>query len=97
MGSLKLFQMGRVFHIQDVKKEPLRRENYHYDFVMREVKQKEYFDEIVFSRKVIKHHFPHLYEEALSSSRVLFQNYLPKVVNKDSTASSVSEVRPYTT
>jgi len=78
MTSRKLFPMGRVFHLKDVKANPLRRNSSYYDFVMREINNKEYFDEILFNKQMIKHHFPSLYEDGLTSARVLFQKYLEK-------------------
>jgi len=78
MTSRKLLPMGRVFHMQDVKAQPVRRNQSYYDFVLREISDKKYFDEMIFTTQVIKHHFPSLYEEGLVSSKVLFQNYLAK-------------------
>ena len=97
MDSLKLLPMGRVFHFQDMTMQPIKRNGRIYDYVMREITEKEYFDEIIFSRQLVKHHFPPLYEDALFSPRVLYQRYLEKAVNKEgSSISSSSEVRPYT-
>jgi len=97
MDSLKLFPMGKVYHIQDYKTHPIRKGGDFYDFVLREIDEKEYFDEIIFSRQMVKHHFPSLYEESLSSTKVLYQNYLHKAVNKGSSSiSSAKEVKPYT-
>lgn len=97
MDSLKLLPVGRVFHIQDFKTEPVKRNEKSFDFVMREIDQKQFFDEITFSMNLVKHHFPHLYEECLLSDNMLYQRYLGKSVNEEEgSAASKSEVKPYT-
>ena len=92
MNSQKLFPMGRVFHIHDAKTQSIRRGSSYYDFVLREVNSMEYFEEIIFSKQFIKHHFPYFYEEGLCSNRVLFQDFLPVTSDKVGSGSGISGI-----
>ena len=76
MNNLKLALMGRNFLIEK------RSENEHIlkskriendlSFRFKEINDLEYFNEIINSKNLIKHHFPHLYEEGLFSPNVVF-------------------------
>jgi len=77
MNSPKLFPMGRSFQIHDFKTQAIRRRTSYYDFVFTEVDALNCYEEIIFSKQFIKHHFPYFYEEGLWSNRVLYQNFLP--------------------
>ena len=77
MNSPKLFPMGRSFQIHDFKTQSIRRRTSYYDFVFTEVDALNCYEEIIFSKQFIKHHFPYFYEEGLWSNRVLYQNFLP--------------------
>ena len=65
----KLFPMGRVFYIETIKQNEKETKG-NKDFSFQEIKDKEFFGEIIYSRELVKHHFPHVYEEGLTSQNV---------------------------
>ena len=76
MNNLKLALMGRNFlrekrseieHI--VKSKKIEND---LSFRFKEINDLEYFNEIINSKNLIKHHFPHRYEEGLYSANVVF-------------------------
>ena len=69
-NSVKLYQMGRTFFFEGIKKKP--NDSNPKEFTMREIKDKRLFEEIIFSRELVKHHFPHVYEQALLSSKIRY-------------------------
>jgi len=86
MDSVKLYQMGNTYYLEPVRK-PKKNEatkggdadadkqkaSQDYDFMICEIKNKDFFEEIIFSRELVKHHFPHLYEEGLQSEKVHYK------------------------
>ena len=64
--------MGRTFFFEAIKKDANAVNNGDKDYTMSEIKDKSFFEELTFSREVIKHHLPHVYEQALLSEKVRY-------------------------
>jgi len=78
--------MGNTYYVEPVRKSTKKEEvtkgdmdaekaktSGDYDFLICEIKDKEFFGDIIFSRELIKHHFPHMYEEGLQSEKVYYK------------------------
>jgi len=83
MDSLKLFPMGKVYHIQDYKSNPIKKRVGSFDFVFREISEKDYFNEIIFSTQMVKHHFSESYEECLLPKKALYHTCPPETLTKN--------------
>ena len=73
MKTLKLYPLGKTYVIEknpdlSNKKpnDPKKKEETFCEFI--EISNYDYFNDLVFSKKLIHYHFPHLYEEYLDSN-----------------------------
>ena len=77
MNNLKLVHMGRNFLIEkkSEREDIIECKNMKKDidsgYIFKEIHDLEYFDEIIYSKNMIKHHFPHRYEEGLFSADII--------------------------
>lgn len=72
MKTIKLVHLGKTFVIEK-QKENNQKEMY-YSF--EEIKNFTYFNDLIFSKKMVQYHFPHLYEEGLHSKLIYQPPYL---------------------
>lgn len=74
MKTIKLTHLGRSFVLMKNKNSgKAKNEKYNYNF--QEIDSFTYFHDLVFTKKMIKYHFPHLYEEGLSSKLNFLQKF----------------------
>jgi len=76
MTNFKLAPMGRTFvtekckEREDLVNSDSAKLDQGYKFT--EILDPDYFDELILSKNLVKHHFPHLYEEGLFASNVSY-------------------------
>lgn len=75
MKTIKLVHLGRTFVIEKEKtsKKDKKKE---IEYTFEEIKSFGYFNEIIFSKKMVEYHFPHLYEEGLTNKITFKPPYL---------------------
>jgi len=72
-SPLHLSPMGRIFHFEEIVNENSNRRNddiFYYQ--MREIKDKNFFKEVVLLENCFRHHYPHIYEEMLSAKKIKY-------------------------
>ena len=74
MKTIKLVHLGRTFVIE--KKKDIKKEQKEIIYSFEEIKNFAYFNDIIFSKKMVEYHFPHLYEEGLSNKIIYEPPYL---------------------
>ena len=72
MKTIKLVNLGRTFVIE--KQKNVNKKDIEY--ALEEIKCYSYFNDIIFSKKMMDFHFPHLYEEGLNNHIIYLPPYL---------------------
>lgn len=74
MKTIKLTHLGRSFVL--IKNKNIgKRENEMNNYNFQEIDSSAYFHDLVFTKKMGKFHFPHLYEEGLNSKLNFLQKF----------------------
>lgn len=73
MKTIKLVHLGRTFVIE---KQKIKKEEKEITYSFEEIKNFSYFNDIIFSKKMVEYHFPHLYEEGLNNKIIYEPPYL---------------------
>lgn len=75
MKTIKLVHLGRTFVIEKQKEDKMQKKK-EIEYSFEEIKTFAYFNDIIFSKKMVEHHFPHLYEEGLTNKLIYRAPYL---------------------
>ena len=70
MTSAKLYHVGDTFVTEEI--ESNEEEKKETVVLIKEIELKEYFNDIVFSKQMIKFHMPHVYLELFEGKKLVF-------------------------